>query len=146
MSLLLLYNTLATAHVSGPQVSPSSTSIVNSRFTAGTTYANLKISSDGIEYENTVAGNPDPTISRGAWLDAGSNDEVWVERILDVGTLSTDPGSGRLSLALSKIFGTTRTTTGSKSCTVTFNYYDAASGGNLIGSATVFFNAIVSDL
>ena len=128
-------------------VSPSSSNI--SRFQAATapTYAILELNSSGAEFANISAGSTSMTLGRGSWLDAGTSAEVWVERILDSGTLNhADPGAGRLQLSTTRLYGISRSTDGTTTSTVTFNYYDAATGGNLIGSATITFTVVVGTL
>lgn len=123
------------AHASGPRVSPSGNGVTNSVFSDQTCYANMEYRSTGVEYENTLATSSAATVSRGNWLDGGASNEVWVQRVITSGTLSTDAGSGRLQLSSTRKFGITQSGQGTKTCTLTYNFYDAASGGSLIGSS-----------
>jgi len=85
--------------------------------------------------------------ARGTWLDGGSSSEVWVQRVITSGTLNhADPGSGRLQLSSSRQFGVTRSTTGTSTVDLTYNFYDAASGGNLLDSVSILMIATVDDL
>ncbi len=128
-------------------VSPVNDQILSLDFLGGTVYAYLKIDNDGIEYRNATSGSPAFGISRGNWLDKGAAGDVWVQRVLDSGTLNgADPGAGRLNLGTDRIFGNKQIGVGDTSTTVTYNYYDAASGGNLLGSATVLHHCLVTML
>jgi len=129
MSLMLLYNTLATAHVIGPLVSALCNGDSNLRF-GGTTYAGVKIDNDGEEYEHTNSGGW--TSSIGTWLDAGEVGEVWVECIVTLGSWSSWNGTGRWNCATDNVFQITQTGAGSNSVTCYFKFWDAASGGNLL--------------
>jgi hypothetical protein len=82
----------------------------------------------------------------GVWLVTGLNSEVWVERTLDSGTLTTDHiGSGRLSLVASPISDVRRSTNGFKTCTLTYEFFDAASMGNSLGSKQIVLTATYED-
>ena len=127
------------ALVSGPTVSPNTANSWWNLNGPGFCYSMLQFRNDGIEYKNASANVSTTTnSSRGAWLDSGLASEVWVERILTVGhTLNqADPGAGRLNLAISRTYGVSHGgPSGFKLCGLTFNFYDAASGGSLIGSS-----------
>lgn len=124
-------------------VSASGTSITKFIFSLGSTvYAVLEINSNGLEYSNATATSTVANSSRGNWLDGGLNSEVWVQRVIGSGSLNySDPGSGRLQLNTTRRFGVQRSAQGTTTAGVTFNYYDAASGGNLLDSVTLFLSA-----
>ena len=125
-------------------VSPSPSPISYFQPTTTTCYAILQLNLSGAEFANASAGSTSMTKGRGSWLDEGTSAEVWVERVLDSGTLNhSDPGAGRLQLSTTRLYGISRSTDGTTTTTVTFNYYDAAVGGNLIGTATVVFTVEV---
>lgn len=121
---------------SGPSVSPSTANVIWEKFTSpGSAYAIVKFDNNGIQYKNSSATSTSVTTSMGTWLDSGLNSEVWIERVISSGSFNyTDSGSGRLSLATDRSFGVSRSSNGTTTCTCTFNFYDAASGGNLIGT------------
>lgn len=128
---------------SGPTVSPSSADISRSAV-ANPTIAGVQFNSSGVEYATQHSGNGAYTVSRGNWLDTGLNSEVWIERTEDVGTLTyTDPGSGRKVLSTTRAYAVHDATIpgGSVDCTVTFDFYDAASGGSLLDSVTIDLSA-----
>lgn len=128
-------------------VSPSPDNITRTIVVSGTAYAILEFNTSGAEFANASGGSTAMTHPRGSWLVAGTSAEVWVERVLDSGTLNyADPGAGRLQLNTTRTYGISRTITGIRTTTVTFNFYDAASGGNLLGSATIVFTAEVDDV
>jgi hypothetical protein len=111
---------------------------------AGVAYANLAFNSDGDEYMNPTfpATSPATTVSRGTWLTSGSAADVWVERTIDSGSLSTDPGTGRHNLATTRTFGVYAGLGGFVTAYVTFKFYDAATGGNLLHtSASIMIRA-----
>lgn len=106
-------------------------------------YARVRFSATGTEYWSPLAGTNAYTLDVGAWMDSGSNTDYWVERVINSGLLQTDAGSGRLALTVDRDFGCVDSTSDGVAVTanVTFNFYDAASGGNLVGSATYSFSA-----
>ncbi len=130
-----------TVFLAGPEVSPSGANVTKSVFTDVTCYARIRYATSGIEYQTNLASSSGTPTSRGNWLDFGLNSEVWVQRVINTGSLSLDPGSGRLQLSTERIFGVQRNGQGNKTCNLTFNFYDAASGGSLIGSATLSLSA-----
>lgn len=108
------------------------------------TYAGVQYNSSGSEFANNVDGSSSYTVSRGAWLDAGLNSEVWLERVINSGSLnSNDPGAGRMQMT-STIFLEVADSTipgGPVECNVTINAYDAATDGQLLGTATYTLSA-----
>ena len=128
---------------SGPVVSPSGSGVT--RLSSNNpTYAGVQYNTSGIEYANATAGTASYTVSRGNWLDSGTTSEVWLERTLNSGTLSgSDPGAGRHAMTSTRTLAVQDTTLlgGAVTCNVTVNFYDAASGGNLLGSATYTLSA-----
>jgi hypothetical protein len=129
----------ATMGRSGPVVSPSAHNIQNARVAADC-QANFKVDNDGDEYESDNVGGYGA--SSGTWLDSGLNSEVWVERTVNSGTLDTDTiGASRVSCTGDQIVGITRTTIGTDNADVDIDYYDAASGGTLIGTQNILLQA-----
>lgn len=98
-------------------------------------YTQVKIDNDGDLYKSTNVGGYGSSYE--TWLDAGLNSQVWVQRVIVAGTLNADAGSGRLSCVSDRIFGIIRVTGGTKSTTINLNFYDAASGGNLLDTQQV---------
>ena len=134
----------------GPTVSMNLADIYKLYFSAtGTSYARLRFETDGNEETNNLA-NIDTinSTARGAWLDGGVASDVWVERIVNSGSLDyDDPGAGRLNLGTARTYGVSYSTppTGSSTANVTFNFYDAASGGSLLQSVTIDITAETND-
>jgi len=112
-------------------VSPATSNIANARLLA-TCYTHISYRNDGTEWASNNAGGL--IVTRGSWLDKGSSSEVWVQRVTS-DSLDTDAGSGRLQLSTTRTYGIQRGVAGTKQITITFNFYDAASAGNLIGSS-----------
>lgn len=134
---------------SGPVVSMNTANHSKSRFSSGTAYAILRLNTNGNEDANTTgSSNVLSAAARGTWLDGGSSSDVWVERTIDFGTAlnNGDPGSGRIALTTNPTYGNLRSANGSKSTTVTFDFYDAVSGGNLLQSNQIIIVAIVDFL
>jgi hypothetical protein len=102
-----------------------------------TCFAGVEFNSSGEEFRNANGGSTVFSFSRGDWLDAGSG--VWIERTVNTGTLNwLDAGTGRLALTTSRRYGVTRgTTPGVTTVNITFDFYDAASGGTLLDSVTI---------
>lgn len=109
--------------------------------------AYVRIHSDGEYYESDKNGNfASPDADK--WLESGSSADVWIERTITDGTLDLDEiGNGRVSLATGdRTWGVLATAQNSKSATVTIDFYDAASGGNLLESTSINTLADGSDL
>ena len=134
----------AMADESGILVTPNTGVSSNSDTPANApVYAGVQYNSNGSEYGSDAGGTFN--VGRGVWLDAGLNSEVWVQRVVNSGTLDgTDSGSGRLVLSTTRAFSIQRGSLGTDTANVTFNFYDAASGGNLLTSVTLDFTADVS--
>lgn len=104
----------------------------------GTCYAGWDIRSNGSAYK--VNANGTFSLVTPPWLSAGENSDVWVARTINSGTLSTDEiGSGRAALTSDRMVRIQ--TTGFKTTTITLNFYDAASGGNLLASKQIVLEA-----
>lgn len=109
-------------------------------------YAGFELDSDGTVDEISSLGTNNYTGGGGTWLNSGLASSVWVERTIiggSPGTLnSDDPGTGRLNLGTTRAYSCVEVTaTQTHTVQVTFDFYDAASGGNLIASKTVTFSA-----
>ncbi len=123
------------AQTSGPEVSATANGQVNSLLSQ-TCYAGVQFNTSGEEFE-VVASNGNYSQSQGDWLTSGSSSDVWVERSITSGTWnSSDPGAGRLQLSTSRSFRVIRSTTGIQSVTGSFDFWDAASGGNNLQSTS----------
>jgi hypothetical protein len=117
-----------------------SNTIVANTEAAGTVISNIKIDSDGMVYESNSAGSYGAATE--TWLTSGLNSEVWVERQITSGTLTTDDiGASRVACTSDLETGVTRAAPGTKTAQVIFSFYDAASGGNLLDTAHVLFEA-----
>lgn len=95
------------------------------------------------EYSNNASGASSYTVSRGFWCDYAANQNIWVSRTITSGSLnSSDPGTERYQMSSPRLFEVVDTSIpdGAVTCTLTINFYDAASGGNLLdttGSITL---------
>lgn len=111
-----------------------------------TAYAGVQFNSSGEEFRNANGGSTSFTSSRGNWLAAGAAADVWVQRVVNSGSLNwTDSGSTRLQLSTTRQFGISQSSTGVNTANVTFNFYDAASGGSLLDSVTIDLTATYED-
>jgi len=124
----------------GPTVSPNSAGVTNDNGGVGTAcYAGIVFNGGSPYREEACTYAGVYNVDRTAWLDSGSASDVWVQRVISSGTLnSNDPGSGRINVGtFSPYFEVVDTslTGGAVTCTLTFNFYDAASGGSLIGTS-----------
>lgn len=105
--------------------------------TSGTCYAGVDIRATGSAYRIDNTGGATYT---GVWLTSGASNEVWVQRTINSGTLSTDEiGAGRVSCSTDRMVRIQ--TINYKTTTVTLYFYDAASGGNLLGTRQVILEA-----
>jgi len=123
-------------------VSANTNNVSTSNDSPADAFAGVQYNSTGGEWSSTGGGTF--SVGRGQWLDVGPSSAVWVERVINSGTLSwQDAGTGRLVLSTTRSYGVTDTTIGGGAVTanVTFNFYDAASGGNLLDSVTLDLTA-----
>ena len=131
----------------GPAVSANTSAIIYTLFSAGTCYATVRFGLDGIEYKNGGATDTGHSTSRGTWLDAGLNSEVWINRIINSGTLNRfDAGAGRKVMTSDRVYGISKSTNGTKTTNMTFEFWDAASGGNLLDTVTYDLKATIDSL
>jgi hypothetical protein len=119
-----------------------------SRTTAGVTcYAVLKISNDGSVYNNSLGSGPSASNNRGDWLDAGySASDFYVETHSyggSPGTMNYSDGMAtRVQLNTERSCGVFESTTSeTHTCSFTIDFYDAASGGNLVETKTFSLSA-----
>ena len=124
-------------------VTASGNSVSNLRLNA-TCYAGVTYSSDENEYNNQ--GDADDSTLDATFIQKlinnGNGEDVWVERTINSGSLNhEDPGAGRHQLSTTRRFGVVRSGVGTESCNLTVNFYDAASGGNLLDTETFGLDA-----
>lgn len=100
----------------------------------------VRIDTDGFIYESNNVGSFSQDQQ---WLDSGSASAVWVERTTVDGTALDNDGFGgtgnRVQLNADLTFGYQDKTTASSTFTISF--YDAASGGTLLDTASVDLSA-----
>ena len=134
-----------TVTVPGLGVTANTSNHSKSVFSLITCYSIIQFNTNGNEDANSSASSSSPTsANRGVWLDGGSSSDVWVQRVITSGTLNhADPGSGRLNLGTSRLFGLSRGTNGISTVNVDFNFYDAAAGGNLLDTVSISMIATV---
>ena len=104
--------------------------------------ARWKSDADGSKYISNNQGAYSSSYK--VWLTAGLNSEVWIERTINSGTLSTDTiGSGRQVQTADREIGVLdAVATGSPTtANVTIDYWDAVSGGNNLATGTVTLSA-----
>ena len=125
--------------VSGPEVSITGSNPTNSG--SPTIICRLKIDADGSWYISDAAGAYGA--ATGVWLTEGVNSEVWVERTIDAGAFNdSDFGASRVVCSTDRVMGVSEADAiDSQTGTVTLNFYDAASGGNLLDSAQFVLTA-----
>jgi hypothetical protein len=131
---------------SGPTVD---TSVITNHSTFRTPTApcscDVRCDNDGEWRESTNTGGFPGT--SGTWLTSGLNSEVWIERTIDSGSLDgPDPGAGRLICSTTRTYGIDRgAPTGTDTCTLTFDFWDAATGGSNIGTKQITLTADYDD-
>jgi hypothetical protein len=130
--------------VPGLAVSPNG-SAVSKDVPFPTCWAGVQFNSNGVEYENASGSSISFTTSRGNWLDSGSSGDVWIQRTINSssdGLNWKDSGAGRLNLGTTREFGVLEPTfSDNATANVTFDFWDAASGGSKIGSVTYNISA-----
>lgn len=120
----------------------------NSRTTSGVDcYAIIEINGAGTVKYNDTGSTTATSASAGNWLDDGfAANLFWAETHSYTGTPGTlnyaDELSTRVQLGTNRKMGVVETTTGqTHGCSVTLDFYDAASGGNLVETLTLGFTA-----
>lgn len=117
---------------SGPTVDTGViSSLLNVKGGGGQCRARLKCDNDGSWYESDSDGNYGA--AEGAWLTSGTADQVWIEFTQITGTLDESPGAGRHQCNTDRVFGEA-SNSGADTSTVSFEFFDAASGGNSLGT------------
>lgn len=130
----------------GIVVSPSSANVTFNRDLA-TVYAGVIYNTSGTEVSNS-SGTNSYTVARGNWLDSGDPGDVWMDWS-ETGSpnfLDTTPAAPRLQMdnvgGGAKFEITDTSYIGSaREGTYTVTFYDADTGGNNLGSATVTLSA-----
>ena len=135
------------------RAAPSGPSVSMNNYTESSSTAfenavcNIKVDNDGSVYVSNDTGGYGAAAE--VWLDSGLNSEVWVERTINSGSLDTDTiGASRVAMTADRTVGVTDSDGGGSSATanVTLDFYDAASGGNLLDSADLDLTAQRLDL
>ena len=127
------------AYSGAPEVVVAALKSITDFETTGTAFAYLGVFSDGDLYSSTTGSTPN--VSYETWLDSGLNSQVWVERVIDSGSLTTDWGAGRKACTANRTLGISKASAGVKETSVTINFYDAAAGGTLLDSQSVSLQA-----
>jgi hypothetical protein len=106
----------------------------------GPTYAGFTIRSTGLLYRATnISGAAINASFVESWLDSGTSAQVWVERDINSGSLNIDDiGASRVSCTTSPGLYVFDSDNGAPSvdANVTVRFYDAATNGNLLETAT----------
>lgn len=107
--------------------------------TGATCTTRWQCNSDGDKY---ISNNVGSLTSYKTWLLTGLNSEVWIERTITSGSLTTDDiGSGRVSCSSDLTLGVQQTSVGTKRCIMTVEFFDQASGGSAIATGTLDITA-----
>ncbi|MCB7129680.1 MAG: hypothetical protein J3T61_09100, partial [Candidatus Brocadiales bacterium] len=118
----------------GPVVIVAATkSIQHITLTPTNAQAQLKVDNNGGLYQAT----PSTWVFYETWLDSGTNDQVWVERIIISGTLNNDPGAGRKACTSDRFYSVLQQVVGIHQCVIDIKFWDAASGGTLLDTQRV---------
>lgn len=146
MSLMFLAPFVASASGKGP-ITWDGFSNHNKTANGVTCYSICEIASDGGINTNSLGSSISTTQDRGTWLNPGyTASDYYVEH----GTLTGTPGtlnyvdeiSTRVQLNVDRHVGVQETSTlDTHQCNVPLEFYDAASGGNLLESATISLQA-----
>ena len=99
---------------------------------SGTVYVGVKFDTDGNEYERNANGTYGASL--GAWLDAGTSSQVWVEYIKNSGTSFSGktPGTRYQISTDQEFYLTANSILTLRTINCYFKFWDAASGGNLL--------------
>jgi hypothetical protein len=95
-------------------------------------HAWFQVDSDG-DIKSSVVSEV-PSVVRETWLESGLNSQVWVIATLSGDSLSAGGASlgVRHACTADRKWGYTQSVIGVKTGTVTINFWDAVSGGNLL--------------
>jgi len=127
----------------GPVVSMSSFSVY-AYSTVAETYAQVRYSTTGEEFENSSDTLDNFSSSRGDWLTSGTASDCYIERTVNSGSLNyRDFGATRLQMTANRELGVRDLTAiaGYQTANVTVRMYDAASGGTQLDSVTYVVEA-----
>ena len=114
--------------------------IGNTQDTDGICQSGIRIGADGKYYTSDFNGAYGAAV--GDYILGGTSSQVWVQRAITAGTLTSDGiGASRVSCSTNRVMSVTQVLEGTKFCTFTLSFYDAASGGNLLGSKSVTISA-----
>jgi hypothetical protein len=123
----------------GPLVSMDNVTLNNAKSGGGFCYAYCKIDYDGSVYLSDNAGSYGGASQ--VWLDSIDPEEVWVSRTSTGDALFVDDiGAGRTQITGDLVTGL-RENSGSVTGSGTFSFWNAASGGNLLDTATYSLTA-----
>lgn len=120
--------------------------VVHSTFKQGGSGAicRVKWDNDGDSYLSTNVGGYGASYE--TWLTSGLNTEVWVSRTIIFGTLEADTiGSGRPIMSSDRFLGVQKNNFGTKQANGDVTFWDAASGGNILDTATWSVSATWED-
>jgi len=131
----------AAASLPPPEVTIAATKSVTGVTFGTTAYARVRVHSNGSLYSYGGSSSSSGGSAYEVWLDAGNNDQVWVECTIVSGTLNhVNAGTGsRLICSSLRTWGIS--TSSSKTTVIDLDFYDAESGGNLLDSQRVGLDA-----
>ena len=133
--------------VEGPILWPSGFNSHSTTTNGVSCYAVLAIEEDGELRTNALGSGPAANTLEGDWCaDWATPSDYYAERTLTGGTPGTlnyaDDLATRVQLNVERNCGVLETTTlETHTCTFTINFYDAASGGNLLRSENFSLSA-----
>ena len=133
---------------SGPAVNIDPNDITSQSFQPDDCFTVLEFRTDGFSYVNDGGGGAIATVQRNEFVTRGNPEDVWLERVIDSGSLSDDWGAGRVQVNATRRLSNFRDAAidgnGTTSTTVTINAYNKAVGGKLLDSKQVLLAAEVS--
>lgn len=124
---------------SGPTVIVSPLKGILKSQLLGTAYAGVRVDSDGDLYEQGPAIGTFSSYE--TWLDSGLNSEVWVLCSVVSGSVSGSATATRLACTSDRTWTVNNGGSGTTGAQVDLQFYDAASGGNLLDVQTVTLTA-----
>lgn len=123
-------------------ISCSDTTVNNTRQDADC-HARYKIDNDQFIYKSDEAGNYGASFEE--YVLVGSATDYYVERTINSGSLDVDDiGGSRVNLGTDREIAVIDTTIDGnpKTANVTLDFYDAATGGNLLDTADITLTAL----
>jgi len=136
---MLIHQNHTSEGSSPPAVHVTDRTVDNERFFGGACHSGIKLGSDGV----LSIFQPDGGFSAiiGEWLLSGGAAGFFVQRTIVSGTLEVDPGAGFLQLNADRIYDNQKSTMGTKTTEVLFEFSSDMSGTPIVATVTHIYKS-----